>query len=303
MSAKATISPQAQAFLDACKPIPDVPLSDLDFADLRHQTLKAYTPQIQTALQKYPVSISQKTIAGTPCQIVSPPNAHPTRQVLYLFGGGFVQGSPDEDLPITAALATKTDATFIVPYYPLAPENPFPAALDTLTDLARHLLTTAPNTLLAGESAGGNLALALTHRLRREGLQPKAMALMSPAADVIETGDSGVADRDPVLPQHRVATVLAAYLQGADPHHPDASPINGPFDETFPATFITTGTRDLFLSNCSRLARILREAGAHTHLRVWEGMWHVFEFYPDLPEAEASLSEIATFLNRAWDST
>ena len=79
--------------------------------------------------------------------------------------------------------------------------------------------------------------------------------------------------------------------------NPEVSPVYGEFDASFPPTLITTGTRDLLLSSCVRLARVMREAGAQVDLRVWEGMWHVFEFYPDIPEAEASLKEIAGFLD------
>lgn len=297
MHPKAAISPEAQTFLDACTPIPNTPFADIDFPTLRSSTTQAYQSQIDLALARYPVTVTEREIAGLLCQIVAPPNANSTRQILYFFGGGFVQGSPNEDLPITAALAIKTGATMIVPYYPLAPENPFPAALSTLTHLATELLRADPKTLLAGESAGGNLALAVTHRLRKKDLQPNAIALLSPAADIAYVGDSGAADRDPVLPAHRMAVVRQAYLQETDPNHPDVSPINGPFDATFPPTFITTGTRDLLMSTCIRLAHILRNVGAQTDLRIWEGLWHVFEFYPEIPEADASLTEIAAFLD------
>jgi acetyl esterase/lipase len=297
MHPKAAISPEAQAFLDACGPIPNTPLAEIDIPQLRKTTAATYDPQINMALARYPVTTQDAVLNDTPCQIVTPKNVDPSRQILYLFGGGFIQGSPTEDLPITAALAQKTGATVIVPYYPLAPEHPFPQALDTVTSLAKHILTTNPNALLVGESAGGNLVLAITHRLRKMDISPNAIVLLSPACDLAFAGDSAAADRDPVLPAHRIDQVLAAYLQGADPHQPDASPINGAFDADFPPAFITTGTRDLFQSNCIRLARLLRTAGARVDLRIWEGMWHVFEFYPEIPEADASLSEIATFLN------
>jgi acetyl esterase/lipase len=297
MHPKAAISPEAQAFLDACDPIPNTPLAEIDIPRLRETTAAAYAPQIDMALARYPVTTQDAVINDTPCQIVTPINADPTRQILYLFGGGFIQGSPTEDLPITAALAQKAGATVIVPNYPLAPEHPFPKALDTVTSLAKHILKSNPNALLVGESAGGNLILAITHRLREMGMASNAIALLSPACDLAFTGDSGAADRDPVLPAHRIDQVLAAYLQGADPHHPDASPINGLIDAKFPPTFITTGTRDLFQSNCIRLSHMLRTAGASVDLHIWEGMWHVFEFYPQIPEADASLSEIAAFLD------
>ena len=125
---------------------------------------------------------------------------------------------------------------------------------------------------------------------------PRAIASLSPATDLGDMGDSAEADRDPFLPRSRTADVTLAYARGQDLTDPDLSPIYGPFDATFPPTIVTTGTRDLLLSSCVKLARVMREAGAPVDLRVWEGMWHVFEFYPDLPEAQASLTEIADFL-------
>ncbi|WP_343211923.1 alpha/beta hydrolase [Aliisedimentitalea scapharcae] len=82
----------------------------------------------------------------------------------------------------------------------------------------------------------------------------------------------------------------------ADLTSPDLSPIYGSFDDQFPPVFVTSGTRDYLLSGCVRLDRLMRESGATCNLRVWEGMWHVFEFYPSIPEAEASITEVAEFL-------
>ena len=107
---------------------------------------------------------------------------------------------------------------------------------------------------------------------------------------------SAVADRDPVLRADEGPNITIAYLAGHDVTDPEASPVFGAFDAAFPPTLITTGTRDMLLSSCVRLARVMREGGAAVDLRVWEGLWHVFEFYPDIPEAELSLTEIADFL-------
>ena len=171
--------------------------------------------------------------------------------------------------------------------------------MDDISRVAEALYGENSGTLLTGESAGGNLALSLVHRLReKEKAVPNAIAVFSPAVDLSHDGDSAEADRDPFLPAARIPEVRKAYIPGLDPENPEISPIYGKFDPEFPPTLITTGTRDLLLSGCTRLARVMREAGAHVDLRVWEGMWHVFEFYPDIPEAEASLSEVAEFLNR-----
>lgn len=123
-----------------------------------------------------------------------------------------------------------------------------------------------------------------------------AIAALSPATDLSHPGDSFAAARDPFLIPARTDEVRAAYFGDGDPKQPEISLIYGAFDAGFPPTFMTTGTRDLLLSHCVRLARVMREAGAAVDLRVWEGMWHVFEFYPDIPESDASLSEVAAFL-------
>ena len=279
MHLKAGISPEAQAVVNEALAALELPEENLSIEELRQKTLEEYRPQIEKALLRYPVSTSDIEAAGVRCMKVVPENANADRQILYFFGGGFIQGSPFEDLPITAALACKTGATIVVPYYRLAPEHPFPAALDDVTEVAKVLLSETEGTLLAGESAGGNLTLAVTHRLRAEGHPvPKAIAALSPAADLFHQGDSQNADRDPFLRAARVPDVQKAYCGNGDLTSPEISPINGTFDPGFPPTFMTSGTRDLLLSGCVRLARVMRESGATVDLRIWEGMWHVFEF-------------------------
>ncbi|MGI9352064.1 MAG: alpha/beta hydrolase [Rhizobiaceae bacterium] len=298
-SPPAAMSPEAEAFLETGDMATNSSIMETSMEDIRKAALEVYRPACEQAVRKHGVATKDLEIAGIQCMEINPPNPVTARQILHLFGGGFVQGSPFEELPITASLAADTGATVICPYYRLAPEHPFPAALDDISLVADELLTENTGTLLTGESAGGNLALSLVHRLRKQGKPvPKAIALFSPAVDLSHHGDSAKADRDPFLLASRIPEARKAYIPELNPVNPEISPIYGPFDTEFPPTLITTGTRDLLLSGCTRLARVMREAGAHVDLRVWEGMWHVFEFYPDIPEAEASLSEVAEFLNR-----
>jgi hypothetical protein len=189
-----------------------------------------------------------------------------------------------------AALCTKVG-------YRLAPEHPFPAGLDDITAVAREILANSDRVVFAGESAGATLLLSAIHRMRSAGVPtPVAAALMSPATDQGCIGDSFETARDPTLTQERVAQVPSIYAPGQDLSNPDISPIFGTFDVNFPPLFVTTGTCDLFLCQSVRLAQVMRDANATIDLRVWEGMWHVFEFYPDLPEAKASIAEISEFL-------
>ncbi|MEO0327498.1 MAG: alpha/beta hydrolase [Pseudomonadota bacterium] len=295
----AAMSVEAQAFLEQGAFVDKPSMYETSILEIRKQTLELYTPTSQQAITNHGVTCSETEVAGVRCLEVTPSKAIKGRQILYAFGGGFVQGSPFEDLPISAAISAKCQAKVICPYHRLAPENPFPAGLDDITSVAELLLADNPSTLFAGESAGGNLVLALTHRLGSTGnILPNAIAALSPVVDLEYIGDSHLADRDPFLKASRKDEVRVAYLNGADPRHPEASPIYGDFGNGFPPAFITTGTRDLLLSGCLRLEKVMREAGVPIELRVWDGMWHVFEFYPGIPEAEASLSEIAEFLNR-----
>ena len=293
----AAISPEAEAIFAAMEPFDSPYVLDQPLDGIRKAQREGYTPAVEMALARYPVTIAEVEVGGVACMEVCTDGAAPTKgTILYLFGGGFMVGSPFEDLPITAALAVKTGARIVAPYYRLAPEHPFPAALDDAFAVAQAL-SGEGGFCLAGESAGGNLSLALTHRLRACGLPvPGAIAALSPACDLNDFGDSAVADRDPVLRADEGPNITIAYLAGHDVTDPEASPVFGAFDAAFPPTLITTGTRDMLLSSCVRLARVMREGGAAVDLRVWEGLWHVFEFYPDIPEAELSLTEIADFL-------
>lgn len=296
-STPGTISPEALALLRAAQTAPRRDLSR-PIADIRAETAAACAPLSAAAVDRWQVDVASHDISGLACQRIAPRSgASPGRALLYLFGGGFVQGSPDEDLPITAALAAMTGCEVIAPYYPLAPEHPWPAAANACTTLAGDLLSEMPNLCIAGESAGGNLALVVAQNLQAAGLRPpRALALMSPAADLADMGDSFAADRDPFLHAADTHAILDAYIQDrGSATRPGLSPLRGAFGAAFPPVLITTGTRDLLLSTCVRLDHVLRWSGAGSTLRVWEGMWHVFEYYP-VPEADASLAEIAAFL-------
>ena len=154
--------------------------------------------------------------------------------------------------------------------------------------------------LLAGESAGGNLALLVAQSAINENIRiPNAMGLLSPAADLRPDSDlfQPTYTLDPTPSPVRMSDVLAAYLPDIDPKTPHVSPIFGDM-RGLPPTIITTGTRDLLLAMCLRAVRAMHRANIDVHARVWNGLWHVFEFYDDYPESAESLSEIASFLNK-----
>ena len=226
-------------------------------------------------------------------------NAKRTARFCTFLGVGLRLEARLKTSPLARHLPLKTGAQVISPAYRLAPEHPFPAALDDIATVARQIFTNDHNACIAGESAGANLALGVMHRLRQANLpMPQAAALLSPPTDKTMRDDSFNLGRDPTLKPARIKQIEDAYIGDHDRSNPEISPIYGAFDAHFPPSIITTGTRDLLLSSSIRLARVMREAGMVVDLRVWEGMWHVFEYYPEIPEADASLTEIAAFLER-----
>jgi monoterpene epsilon-lactone hydrolase len=298
MRAPGQISPEAEAWLAASSNVAVSDLSAIPMPEIRAQVRAAWAPTCDRVVAETGVALSEAEFGGRRCLVIDPPGRREGRVILYAFGGGYTLGCPEDDLTISAPIARTTGARIVAPYYRLAPEHPFPAGLEDVEAVARTLLAGTDQVAFAGESAGGSLLLSTLHRLRASGApMPVAAALMSPGTDKSHYGDSFEAARDPSLAVSRVRQIGPLYAPGADMTKPDISPIYGRFDAGFPPVLLTTGTRDLLLSQVVRLARVMREGGASVDLRVWEGLWHVFEFYPDIPEARASLAEIGAFLD------
>ena len=152
--------------------------------------------------------------------------------------------------------------------------------------------------IVSGESAGGHQALGVMQYALTQGLAlPACAILFSPWVDLTNQGDSHQFNdaRDPTLNNAWVDSAAEMHAAGADLSDPGISPINGNLSG-LPPCLITTGSRDLLLSQCLRLADGLHTAGVPCDLRVWEAMWHVFEFYP-IPEARQSLAQVADFIH------
>jgi acetyl esterase/lipase len=189
--------------------------------------------------------------------------------------------------------------------YRMAPDAPFPAALDDLVAVWRSLLkTNDPHHIgVEGTSAGGNLTLALMLRLKAEGLPlPGAIAPGSPVSDLTKTGDSYFTNEwvDNVLVTYDgfLARGIALYAHGHDLKDPMLSPINGDF-AGLPPAILTTGTRDLLLSDTIRAHRKLRQAGVPAELEVFEGLSHAqYALTPDAPDAKEVFSEVSGFFDR-----
>lgn len=300
-----TASAEAQAYLGR-EPVESVwPCTSADWSEMRAGLREVASAASQSVYDAFVDHIIEERLDDIRVERVVPKSRTSeaeSKAVLYLFGGGYVSGSPWEGLTISGRLAHHLGIDVWAVDYPLAPEHPYPAALDAASGVYRYLceLYGAQNIAVSGDSAGGNLALATVLGAMADGMSsPVALALFSPWSDLTDSGDTihtldGI---DPDLTYGAyLAPAAAAYTGGRHPAEPEISPIYAEYPENFPPTIISTGTRDLFLSDCARLHRILRQAGIPSVLNVWEGMWHDFEFFPSIPEGQESLAEMAGFI-------
>ena len=218
--------------------------------------------------------------------------------VFWIHGGGFCWGSALDGSAVQ--LAADAGVPVVSVEYPLAPEHPYPAPLDAcLAAYLAHAAAWGPRVLLGGLSAGANLALGVLARVRADGgPEPLGLLAATPFADLGGRGDSYSANegRDAYVrwkgQQERFAK---AYRGGARVTDPFVSPVHQTWEVPVPPTLLTTGTRDLFLSDSVQLARTMRASGGEVDLQVWEGMWHAFQNDASSPEAQECLAHTATF--------
>jgi acetyl esterase/lipase len=197
---------------------------------------------------------------------------------LDLHGGAFTMGYGDACRAMAKFTAEQVQVKTWAVDYRTPPDHPYPAALDDCVAVYRRLLEIEPpeRVVVGGQSAGGNLAAALTLRARDEGLPlPAALVLLTPEADLTESGDSfaTLLGIDPVLTAS-LADSIALYAGKHDLTDPYLSPLFGDFSPPFPPTLLQAGTRDLFLSNVVRMHRKMRAAGLEAVLHVFEAMPH-----------------------------
>jgi len=251
---------------------------------------------------EFPADVKQEPVraGGVPGAWFTPPDPRPAAAVLYLHGGGYVMGSIATHRSLIARLARAAGLRVLALDYRLAPEHPFPAAIEDAT-VAYHWLRgggiPASGIAFAGDSAGGGLVLGTLVSLRDAGDPlPAAAVCLSPLADLELTGASarGGID-DPMVSRAGTQKMAEAYLQGQDPRDPRASSIHADF-KGFPPLHIEVGTREILLDDAKRVAERARRALVDVTLELGEGLTHVWQLHPHLPESGASIARIATFL-------
>lgn len=236
---------------------------------------------------------------GVPCEWLIPQDSPPDQALVYLHGGGFVFGVTPQHLGLVAHLARRMGVRALMVDYRLAPDHPYPAALDDCTAAYRWLLKAgfAPqNTVLAGDSAGGNLALTTMLKLRAGGAPlPAAAACLSPVADLTERHSPAGGFKDPLLPPGAMRLYSASYVAQGDARDPLISPIYGDW-HGLPPLLMHAGEEETLLADAVRIAAAARAAGVDVRLETYPRMWHVWQLFPALPQTAASLDDIARFL-------
>ncbi len=227
-----------------------------------------------------------------------------SRVILYLHGGAYVAGSPRTYRAMLAAISRHSGVPVVAPAYRLAPEAPFPAALEDARIAWRALVDSGydpEDVVIGGDSAGGGLALSLLSELCGAGAAPAGVFLLSPWTDL--TGEAPSlrenASRDPLLPAARVAEIARMYLQGRDPADPAASPLRAEFREPPPVLF-QHGQDEILRDDTLRMAERLRGFGADVRVQSWAGVPHAWQIFAcTLPEAREAIAQIGLHV-RSW---
>ena len=230
--------------------------------------------------------IRETPIDGMYGEWVSVDRAHMKKYViLYCHGGGYMTGSCLYARTLTTKLATSTSMDVFCFDYRLAPEHPYPAAVEDAMRAWNYLMLLgygARDVIVAGDSAGGNMALSLTLKLKEEGrLLPRGLVLMSPWTDLTSGGRSHRtrAALDPVLDKEYLDKAIAAYVREDALTNPLISPLFGDF-AGFPPTYIQVGDNEILLNDATELHKKMIKENVSVKLDVFKGMWHVFQMSP-----------------------
>jgi len=304
-----TVSPQMQAII--ARPVDPaynvVPQTTAEWKkrveDGAHR-VEATLPKIRAALG---VTVEPTIIGGVRCFIVTPKSIPPNnrnRVLLHFHSGGRVSNPGEAGTLEAVMMAGFAGFKVISVDYRMPPDFPFPAALDDAVAVYRELLKTtkAERIGVLGSSAGGSLTLTMLMRARTEKLpMPGAIALGTPTVDLSKTGDSlftnAMVDNTIGTQDGYLHATALLYANGRDLKDPLLSPVYGDVSG-FPPAILTSGTRDLYLSNTVRMHRKLRAAGVEAVLQVWEGQSHL-QYMMDItaPETKEYHDEVARFLD------
>ena len=251
------------------------------------------------------VTVTSVDVDGIPAEWLDAPDIESNRVLLYLHGGGYVIGSIATHRGLTAALSRAANCRVLALDYRLAPENPYPAAVEDATTAYRWLLAQgygAGKIAISGDSAGGGLTLATLLSLKDSGDPlPAAAAPISPWTDMEGSGESmkTKVDLDPMVEPGGLMGMARLYMgDNADYRTPTASPVHGDYT-TLPPLLIQVGELETLLDDATRVADRAKAAGVDVNLEVWDEMVHVWHlFAPMLPEGREAITRIGNFVKQ-----
>jgi len=281
------------------------PSSDLSLAEIRSNLayLEKALPVPDDA------QVESVDAGGVPAELVRAPGAagqaDPNGAILYLHGGGYAFCGPGTHRLLAYNLSATTGMPCLLPDYRLAPEHPYPAALEDAVAAygwLRGKNHPAERIAVAGDSAGGGLTVATVLRLQQLGQPlPGAIACLSPWTDLTMSGASinTKADTDPMVQRASLERCAQWYLgDGGDRTDPLASPLHGDLSG-LPPILIQVGSEEVLLDDAARLAARAAEAGATVDYACWDGMFHVWHLYaPMLSEGRDAIAQIGDFLKQ-----
>ena len=253
------------------------------------------------------IEVEQTQIAGVDVDWLRPKNARKDKVVLYLHGGAYVMGSPRTHRQLVSHMVRAAGVVAVLPDYRLAPEHPFPAAIEDAVAVYSGLLESgfgAEDIIISGDSAGGALSVATLLQLRHAGIpMPAAAVLLSPFLDITGSGESATtrADRDPWFDIADLHVVAGYYCPDeSEWKNPLVSPVFANV-AGLPPMLIQVGDDEILLSDSTRLAEKLEAEGVEVELEVWPHMWHVFQmFIRKMPESGAAVRKIAAYIQKRF---
>lgn len=246
------------------------------------------------------IELREESIAGIACLWVGHQASRRQKIVYYIHGGGLSAGSPRTHCEFASRLVNYLDRRVLLVDYRLAPEHPFPAALEDVVAVYLRLIERhAPDDIVVGaESSGAALALSALVKLKDEGHPlPAAAFFISAHFDMTLSGESmeSRGEVDPFTSREALERAAKWYTNGADPRMPLISPLFANL-QNLPPMLLQVGDHEILLSDSLRVADEVRKQGGRAELRVWEGMWHIWPMFVGLPEADWALAELAEFL-------
>jgi epsilon-lactone hydrolase len=289
-------SPQLQTAIDVLKALIQKPAATPQEMRANFEELGKNTP--------IPADIKQEKVnaGGVPCEWISAPNASADRVVLYLHGGGYVIGSVNTHRDLMVRISRASGFRVLGVDYRLAPEHPFPAAVDDALAAYRWLLGQGvqPSRIaVAGDSAGGGLTMATLVAIREAKLPvPGAGVCLSPWVDLEGIGESMTtkASVDPVVQKQGLTAMAAAYLGGKPARTPLAAPLYADL-QGLPPLLIQVGEAETLLDDSNRLAERAKAAGVKVTLEPWKDMIHVWQMFASfLPEGQEAIDGIGRYL-------